>query len=325
MAGESSFQLLVRVEPNPYESGASALYRTVRANGFDLRGVLEHLGVTSLDALAVHHMKSLSWLTGIAPRWLEATLFLEPVGRNRRQCRFVDQPFTRAASPKGFSARICPVCVSIHEHCKVSWILRSAAVCHIHRCYLQEQCSSCNRTISWSRPAMDICGCGRYLTSHVEGTVDSESVLSWAAWVEVQCVRSVGGDAMSWPTVSLPSILNGMTIDGAYRLIEAFGLFKSPVSAPGRGLTNRVKPFDVAQIIERGIDRLLCVESDLKALRHLAPLIHMPAIERLKDDSTHVGDQACAQVLLELLRTCKSGPIGKGNYVRGQMSLFGLN
>lgn len=81
------------------------------------------------------------------------------IGSSGRSVVFADQPtsvdFIRFSTPK-----LCPSCLREASYYRGSWDLLPFTACAAHGLILIDACSSCGRTISWSRKKVSVCRCG---------------------------------------------------------------------------------------------------------------------------------------------------------------------
>ena len=279
------------------------------------------LGIHSWIWIRPDEVPLLAWVTGANAGQLADRLPLrQPRGINPRYA-FAGHVFVDAACARGRGARVCPTCLQRDGFASVPWPLRFSFGCARCRTLLLETCPHCRRRITWYRRGIDVCACGRYLRTDPDRIAVSDMNARWLTWIEQRV--TAGADAVVQLEPGMARVLSQLSLDGAVRLVEAFGLLDEAGRLTRTGA--RVTARTMAEIYERGLRRLAQADSDLEAVTRLAPLIHLPLLERLRSTAVAASDARCAALLLELARVRASGssPCGmSGRYPRGQLSIF---
>ena len=320
MSIEPVAPLPVRVIAADDESGISSLARTFWKNGTTKRRAEAWLHVPLDQPWRSAEVRTLAWATQSSYEWLSHRSFLHSEVRTDSWCRFAGHAFRSTASPPGRSARLCWQCVRERGYCKASWLLRTVSRCADHG-LLMEACPRCGRRITWDRPAIDVCVCGRYFMPDRGEDVLSAQPSAWTRWIEWRL-----GFAQIRPGASdgfVPPVLDALSIDGASRLVEAFGLLRTAGDS-SRGATVAARTAEgFANVIERGLRRLAAIDGELDAMRALADELHVPALERLRSIAVSEADSACAALLLRQLQNTRDAQVDlRGRYGRGQRMLF---
>lgn len=60
-----------------------------------------------------------------------------------------------------YANKVCQQCLKEALYCRQIWELPILTVCPFHHCLLLQQCPSCQKPISWSRPGIAKCKCGQ--------------------------------------------------------------------------------------------------------------------------------------------------------------------
>jgi hypothetical protein len=118
-------------------------------------------------------------------------------------------------------------------------------------------------------------------------------------------------------------MLNELTLDGACRLVEAFGLLRKPDDQPLVAAAAARSIAGTVGLIVRGLERLAHIDGRLQRTREIASHIHIAALERLRTNAADTVDANCAAVLLRHLGDRSDCDVDmRGRHARGQMALF---
>ncbi len=301
----------------------SHVMRAFWGNGMSMKQGYEWLQIRRARPLRDVDARVLAWAVQAPPDWLADRLFVASGQADDRKLRLGALQFSAASLLMGKSARVCPNCLSEFGFCDMSWSFKHVPVCPRHRLPYLGTCLHCRQSISWDRPQIDICSCGRYFKA---GPIDAEPPAAVSAWVDWVVARLAPSSVSSLETevhLAVPRMLNELTLDGAFRLIEAFGLLQRPdeqalaAAAAARSVAGAVG------MVARGLERLALIDGRLPKVRELAPLIHVSALERLRSHAADAADANCAAVLLRHLgdRSDRETDM-RGRHARGQMVLF---
>ena len=320
MSNELVAPLPVRVVAVDDESGIGRLARTLWANGTTFRRAEAWLHVALNRPWRDADVRTLAWATQTSFEWLSHRSFLHPEARADKWCRFAGHALRSAASPPGRSARMCCRCVRERGYCKASWLIRAIPGGAVHG-LLTDACRHCGRRIAWDRPAIDVCTCGRYLVTEPAEEGLSTRAAAWTRWLESRLGFSQ--EHANAKEASLPLLLDRLSVDGASRLVEAFGLLRKPADSTSGATAAARTASGCAAMIERGLRRLAVVDGDPAAMRLLVDEVHLPALERLRSNATCDADSACAALLLRKLQFPQAADVDmRGRHGRGQRRLF---
>jgi hypothetical protein len=323
MPPDRSRRLPVAVERFDAESGMSHVMRTFWGNGMSMRQVHEWLNVRPGRPLRDVDARVLAWAVQAPSDWLAERLFIVSGLAEDRRLRLGERQFVASSLLVGKSARVCPRCLSERGFCKLSWSFRLVPVCHWHRLPLMAACLHCRRTISWDRPQIDICPCGRFLRPAPIPVEAPPAVIDWALWVERRLTTPTATARDPGLTPAVPRMLNELTLDGAFRLVVAFGLLQRQADQPLAAAATARATDGAIRMIVRGLERLSLIDGSLQRVRELAPQIHVAALERLRTHPADSVDANCAALLLQHLGDRSDRHVDmRGRYVRGQMTLF---
>ncbi|MCU7374878.1 TniQ family protein [Paucibacter sp. O1-1] len=136
------------------------------------------------------------------------------------------QRLSRWVAPTSMLAKVCPACLRETGFARIPWMTRAVPACRRHGYSLLQDCAACGRPIRWSRPAVRICRCGRFFKTADKSKPLEAELSNWLQWVEA--VLQGDATAARGAMAELPPLLHDLTLDGAYRLVEAFGLLEEP-------------------------------------------------------------------------------------------------
>lgn len=315
--------LPIRVPPCEGESGLSFLFRNLNANGLLLKETQHWLKVRSWVPMVLTELPLWAWATGVDRGWLFERVVVINSGRSRGKYSFWGHRLGIGGTASHHSARICPKCIKQGRFHRLPWQLTCIPGCAVHDQVLIDRCPQCDQVISWNRPALDICNCGRFLT--VEPHVDklSQPLLNWIRWMEIR-LASPNHDAFASPhEFGLPELFGTLSIDGAMRVTVAAGLLPDSNASPGPSSKLSRTSSGMAEIITRGLSRLACLDRDFSNLLDLRPFLHLPAIERMRAQPISQADEVTAEILLGILGYLPGCAVsGHGSSRRRQKVLF---
>lgn len=321
--------LPVAVSPHEDESGLGFLLRCSHANGVALPELANLAGARSIRWMTTRDMEALAFLTGVPPEWLITRLKSRRHVDRRRRYSYLGWDWGSVASLRIKHAQVCPECLLEHGCCKTEWEVTAVPACPIHQTMLMDRCPHCGTALSWLRPAVDICRCGRYLRRSAAATRPTARILGWCRAMKGRLERDSGAVLAAVRTCALPSWLTHVSPDGASRLIHALGVLSRAEERISSARAIEIPSVDgVAALLERGLARadaiLVQAAEKNQALRLL---VYEPGLQRLTKQGIEAADQRAALQLLELLgseppRPLRSGRGRAGRSPRGQLELF---
>lgn len=295
------------------------LLRAFQANFMTLTQARALYGIRKWRELTAPQSSALAWACGAPGFWLQRRLMLRSMAHHNR-FTYLEHEFRQQVIDSNMSAKICPECVREFNFCRSAWILQGITACPAHGTILIDRCGYCQRTISWRRPGLDVCGCGRFLRrQNGDGRAPklTRSALEWPAWLSL---RLEGRIAHASLRSRVPAFLDYLTIDSATALVIAFGMVADPDEHVNTTKANICGVAGLNESISRGLDRLTQIGPAFRGIRRLSRLIHTPALERLRRQGVSKKDRACASLFLTYL--------GSRNSTRsvlnddGQMEMF---
>ncbi|WP_184414885.1 TniQ family protein [Rhodocyclus tenuis] len=310
--------LPIRVPFVDSESGLGFLLRAFSANGVSLLKARELFSIKDWRLLTPEQAAALSRATNAEPHWLAERLLMRDAQTPER-FKYFGQLFGGHAAYANISAKVCPDCLRKKRWCHRVWILPGAAYCYVHGRPLIDSCRRCTKTISWLRPSIDLCKCGRYLEGDLSiGAWQAMPLASaWTQWLDLRLDTTRTSESNN--IAGIPPFLNNLSIDGSTSLVLAFGEHERPddsVSSP-----RKVTPSKLSAKIQRGIERLASIDGAPHEARRWSPYVHTPTLEKMKRSGITSADRRCAALLLSYVGR-RSPRCHGGKQQRGQLELF---
>lgn len=321
MATPDLRQLPVRVELGLSESGLSFALRALRANGVDFDRGMQWLNLQRDKPVDRGTVRQAAWALNVdADAWGQRIVTQDPGGKG--WVRLAGQRIRRHVATTRYYAKLCPQCVREHGIARLSWLLRAAVGCPWHGYSLVSSCSRCGQAIGWDRPDVDICRCGHPFKPNQGSPPMEDSVRAWLCWLESALGQTSAAGLRRWTEAALPDALTHLSIDGAFRIIEASGLCVGTenVRAAAARYSGRQ---DLGAAIARGVERLRSIERDPSEIRHLSRVINQVALLHIASDFADAADHALAWWLLQGLGGSSGTSTSKaGIRPKGQLPLF---
>lgn len=321
MQPHESGRLAVSVAPMHDESALSLTLRALQANGIGYEQGMHWMGLDRRLALGSRDVAVLAWALHAEADDVRKRLVLLEWGGGGRWVHLGSQRLSRWVAPTTMIAKVCPECLREAGYARICWMTRAMPACPRHGYSLIQACTSCGRPIRWARPALRICRCGRFFKPAGPGRPLEPELSAWLTWAEAVLQE----DARTTQTAicKLPPLLHDLTLDGAFRMVEAFGLLRE-VGDPVRNVRHSsTKLPEVGSVLVRGLRRL----SDIGWADNIAPesfdLVHLPILNELVDASASEPDSRRAAWLLDIHRATRSSGMHRvGTRPRRQMPLF---
>jgi len=299
----------------------SLLLRAFQANGVDYQHGMRWLGLDRRRGIGDPDVGLLAWALNVDADDLRARLVVLEWRCGGRWVHLGGQRLSRWIAPTTMMAKLCPVCLRENGIAEMSWMTRLAPACARHGFSLMQKCGNCGKPIRWTRPCLQVCACGRFFKSSGSSGSAPPNVQAWLTWV--QAILQGDATAADAALVRLPSLLHGMSLDGAYRLVEAFGLLEV-ASTPVRELRHGAASLEVVGAgLARGLERLALFTGPDDASRLPFDLVHLPILHELAETPARDGDGQRAAWLLDIHRATRpSGVRRVGARPRRQLPLF---
>ena len=321
--------LPVAVSAREGESGLGFLLRCSHANGVTLSELANYAGAQSIRWMTTRDTEAFAFLTGVSPEWLITRLKNRRHVDRRRRYSYLGWDWGSVASLRIKHAQVCPECLLECISCKAEWEVTAAPACPIHRTILMDRCPHCGTALSWLRPAVEICSCGRYLRRSAASAKPSARILAWCGAMRGLLGRDGAMLLTSMRTSALPSWVSHVTPDGASRLIHALGALSRPGERMSSAQAVQIpSPGEMAEIVERGLDRTdMMLDQSVGKPQTLRLLVYEPGLQRLAKQGVEAADQKIALQLLHMLGREPSDAIQParrrgGRPPKGQFELF---
>lgn len=316
--------LPVRCELADDESGYGFLLRSARANGMGLAQLMAYTGTRSLKWPQTPDIEVLAFLTCVQPSVLACRL-----RQRRSRGQEIAYQGSRWRGSEAFRVKVpqvCPLCLQETGRCLAVWEFSAYCVCVKHRQRMVDCCARCRRPLSWLRPAVDICSCGRYLASRSDDGMSAQDVrlLAFCLWLE----RGAAPFADIEYSDTLPGWLVDLGADGAFHVLRAFGWrmhIGERISAADAIRT--ISPTDMISCLGRAFARVEAMGGEGALPRELAYLVDEARIERLACNGTNETARRFAKQLLR--RMLRQAPLDQlrrtwraSRPAKGQLELF---
>jgi hypothetical protein len=309
-------RLPVRMDLAPAESGLGFALRALRANGVAFDRGMQWLGLERHRPMDHRTVLRIAWSLNVDPGQLGKRLVTQD-GSRAGWVRFAGMRFRRQVATNKLYAKVCPQCLREHGVAKLSWQLRAAVGCAQHGYSLIWLCPHCGQSIGWSRPDVDICRCGRHFKIEPAAPLEPE-VQAWQNWLEAALANVVPPEP-----VALPVAMLHLSIDGAFRIVEALGLCAGPGTSVRNALAGCKTPRGLGVVVQRGLQRLKVIEADAGAPMRLSEVANQQALAQIAADAAAEEDRRLAWWLIQSMRSgVDPGPTRAGTRPRGQLPLF---
>lgn len=283
-----------RDEIDPDEDGMGYALRMATANGLtfsDLARTFASPGHCYVPATA---SGAVAFMFGCTPARLQQAFVMRRFRGEGFAAEFLTLDFLRPYQLRQNIPQICPACIEIFHRARASWAVSIVTSCPMHKLRLIDRCA-CGRRVSWRRPSINFCECGRGLT-----TFDQNS--RPASWQELEAssqmefllgrphFRLTGSDPLlTW--------LDHVTADTFARLVWAFGVIGDEQRKDYPPSSNRIYSTDeMALIVERSITRLLNLRAKRPSPGELR--VSYAALGALQKDCASVADLPRIQTII---------------------------
>lgn len=315
--------LPVPVTPHVAESGLGYLLRLARQNGLSLTALLHWVGIRSVLDIPSEGVRALAYVADASPTWMASHLVRRRKVEGKLERTWMGRAWTSAWSLRAGHPQVCGTCLREGGICVSSWEVTGLFLCLRHGQLMRDRCDHCNQRLSWSRPAVDVCGCGRYLSGPPRDEAWPSLVIEWLQAVQLRLEGTMPRTPLSsdWPPWVFSLSAEGMTT-----LVHALGVINRPYEHVGSEVSRSLPSSAwMADVIQRGLGRLTCLKVvDRHAAEHLHGLVYEPALERLARHGATQADRDIAENLVDgLCRAPKSGLSLTGRRSRRQLDLFG--
>ena len=282
------------------ESGLGYLLRWLGTNHLPFRWLKKVLGIRGPRLPDTRDAIVLSFLTGVEHDQLKSML-MQTFGNAKEGGMLVyGQQLLFRDLYRFRNPQICPSCIHQKGYISRNWEFGPIPICIEHGAYLIDHCEHCKKPIRWDRPTIDICQCGRLFSSLVNPSDrPSQAELNLASWALKPLM--INNSPHSPKTSQAPPWIEHLSMDGALRIIKAFGICQTahePISSsyPWGKCTSQFW----RDLFRRAALR---IEGFLHApmISGLSTLVYQPFLERVAFYPLTTTDKESALYLLKQL------------------------
>jgi hypothetical protein len=314
--------LPVRCELADDESGHSFLLRSARANGIGLAELFAHAGGRSIKWPHSPDIEALAFLTSVPP----SVLALRVRQRHSRgqEIAYGGERWRGSEMFRVKVPQICALCIRELGRCLAVWELSAYCVCVQHRAVMTDYCAHCKRSLSWLRPALDLCACGRYLSQPVDVHVVPEDARTTelCRWLEGNFSKEQQGQS------KLPTWLTGLGGDGVVHLLRALGWRTHPgerISAADA--IKVISPLEMLACIDRAFSKISAISEDQALPRAVSDILDEARLERMaangvSETARRFAGQLLKRMQLKAPLTQLYRPWRAARPPKGQLELF---
>ncbi|MGM9516957.1 TniQ family protein [Roseateles sp. DB2] len=300
MWADEPLRLARTIEARHGESGMSLILRAFQANGVSYSDGMHWMQLDRRRCLGNDDIPALAWGLRCDPTALAAGLVLKETGSAGAWVHLSGHRFSPWVAPGKMLTKLCPQCLRADGYASLTWLIRAVPACRRHGYSMTRQCGHCRRPISWNRPGIDVCRCLRVFPQAADAEPLETEV---QAWIDaVHSALAMPPTAEPFSGSALPLAIRGMSVDGAFRLVEAFGLLESSWSSIPAARAKERDLRGAGQVIARGLQRLHALEADAGMADAVLACVHWPLIVLLAESAAAIPDLAAAKSLLELQR-----------------------
>lgn len=307
----------------PDEDGVGFALRMATANGLTFRELAQHLASPGHLYLPARASDTIAFMFGCTPSRLKNAFVVRHCHRGTQTADFLGHRFLRPYHLRQGSPQVCPACLGDGHSAHGIWSVCLVTSCPRHGNRLLDRCQ-CGRPTYWRRPAIDICECGRRLT-----TADQKVVRADPRELAVSCqVSYLLEPASAQPTSRLakllPSGLEGLSVDAFLRLFWIFGIVGSDQARSHPSCANRCLPTtEAAGLICRAFDRLVPLIGNRPSKEPLR--VPLSALQALYDECTSTADvRFIGSLISRLQKRFPSPQLYRLACIDPQLPLFGV-
>lgn len=277
------------------ESGNGYALRMAEANGIQFSHLARSMASLGHRYLPNEAAGKIAYLFGGDP--VEVARAIPKSCREKGQVftEFKNRILTRPYHVRRSWTQICPLCLLDTGFAQSVWELSLVTACSVHYTRLLDYCPKCLRKLTWRRPNLLECNCGKNLAeSELESASQAELWLSSVFFYRLSGVQMVLERDFPY------SFLAGISLDSLVRLIRALGISRGTESLsefkPGR-LTRILSTKEAAQVVQRAFFRINKL-SEQSASRFASVSIHLREVEDICIHSSQ-ADQEKISLLFE--------------------------
>lgn len=291
-------------EIESYEDGMGYSLRMATANGLTFSDLARTLASPGHCYIPAGASGTVALMFGCTPARLRRAFVARYFRGERYAARFLSLEFLRPYHLRQNIPQICPLCMEVSQKARASWSVSIVTCCVEHKVQLLDRCV-CGRKLSWRRPSINFCECGRRLTS-------TDQMCRPASWQELEASNQIEFllGQVQFRLIGSGSGLecfDSVTADTFARLIWAFGVIGDDQENDFPASSNRIyATAEMARIVDRSVSRLLT----LRARRPLSADLRVSysALRALQQDCASVDDLTTIQTIIDhVLRRLPTG------------------
>jgi hypothetical protein len=310
-------QLPLAIEPEPGESPGSYCLRSVGAQGLNMHWLRRAVGLPYSAYPTRDHERSVAhvlrapqeWVRNALPEKIDATV----AGWNYQGQQLRADSYLRFRRPQ-----VCSTCLHARGYCLALWDFSFITICPEHGHQLVDHCLTCGRRLSWDRPAVDVCACGRAIRGATR-PVGSEHGRILDRIVEGH-LRADPLKTQVFEAAGMPRFLADLSLNGLLCVIHAFGELSQPHERGAPGAMTRMRTTaQWREVMERAGGRLHQFATMPMSNPRLAAVVSEVILKRLHKYPLSFADLQVARLLFRALFGATSA---KDGLAQGQMELF---
>ncbi|RZT91733.1 TniQ protein [Advenella incenata] len=269
-------QLPIQDDLKPDESGNGYALRMTEANGIQFSQLARSMASLGHRYLPNEAAGKIAYLFGGNP--IDVGKAIPKTYREKGHVFtvFKDCILTRPYHVRKSWIQVCPLCLLEAGFAQAVWELSLVTACPRHCIRLLDHCPKCFRKLTWRRPNLLECNCGKSLADS-----DLELASKAELWLSSTVFCHLSGARMRLEKEFPYSFLAGLSLDILLRLIRALGISRGiePISdfKPGK-LTRVLSSNEAVQVVRRAFLRISDLYEKNSGL-FVSASIHMRDVE----------------------------------------------
>ena len=226
------------------------------------------LGKTRFSVLDRSDADSIAIWFGADPDRLATALGSTGIGRNADNFLLFGHILNRSYFINRMYPRICTACIEESPFCRAAWDLSLVTTCAHHGFVLLDSCLCCGSSLSWNRPAVNVCKCGCTFDIGDESICGSTVEREFSKWAEGKIsdlesnINSDTAEITAQAKVPLMRLIQPLSLNGGLHMVYALGTAQrsrqTDVPAAHRRKSSVAAARDVLQNASAFVDQLNC-------------------------------------------------------------------
>jgi hypothetical protein len=281
-------------EIGPDEDGVGYALRMATVNGLTFNDLARRFASPGHLYLPADAASALAFMFGCSPTTLEEAFVRRYFRGELSGAAYLGHHFLRPYHVRQTRPQICPACIEQAIRAQAAWSISLVTCCPFHQLKLLDRCV-CGRAVSWRRPSIDFCECGRRLTTTYQSACPADAR---ELAVSSQIMYLLGPAHFRLrPPGQLPPAFDDISVDAFVRILWAFGIIESEQSADHPRSANRIfSTHDASALVCRALDRLMSVIANRSRSERLR--VCYTALSALHDDCALPPDLQLVNVLI---------------------------